>query len=328
MKFRVSPFWWPILAALSPVALPWLFVKARRFQKGRIEAANLNEKRIASASTLDLPEVDSFELTAIVEEKAEEGFLGDAAISYLIRTDRGSVLMDLGFGDERPALSHNAKVLGLSGDDADALFISHLHLDHMGGQKAARRKEILAPDGFFSTPKTTYVPAPCTGNCFEIKQVQVPEVIDAGLATTGPLARMLWFFGLAQEQAVVTRLKGKGLVVVTGCGHPTIEVIIKMVKEMSDLPIYAVVGGLHFPVSASRGARLGIEFQQILGTGKPWWDRIDDKDLSETIKFLNEVSPQKLLLSAHDTCDHALDRFANEAHAMVEIIRAGKTYIL
>ncbi len=326
MKFRISPLWWPVLAVLSPIVGPLLFLKAKRFRQGQLDADNQNAQRIAEASHLDLPELEKFDLTVIVDEKTEEGFVGDNAVSYLINTDRGSVLMDLGFGDEKPALAHNSKKLELSGEDADAVFITHLHLDHMGGHKASHQNKIPAPQGFFKTPKVARVPDSCTSEFFQIEKSLKPELIEAGLATTGPLARMLCFFGLTQEQALVARLKGKGLVIVTGCGHPTIEVIIKMVKEMSPLPIYAIIGGLHFPVTASRGAALGIQFQQILGTGKPWWNRITDDDLSRTIQFINEVTPQRLLLSAHDTCDHSLKRFEEECYTKVEVVRAGKTY--
>jgi len=108
------------------------------------------------------------------------------------------------------------------------------------------------------------------------------------------LAWSLFIFGYTEKQALLARIKGKGLVVFTGCGHPTIEVILEMVKRLSDEPLYAIGGVLHFPVTEGRGNRAGIRFQTIIGTGKPPWQRIADGDLSRTINAINNDSPEKV----------------------------------
>ena len=33
MNLRLSPLWWPVLAVASPIAVPWLLVKNRRFRE-------------------------------------------------------------------------------------------------------------------------------------------------------------------------------------------------------------------------------------------------------------------------------------------------------
>ena len=114
----------------------------------------------------------------------------------------------------------------------------------------------------------------------------------------------------------------------TGCGHPTVEVILEMVRGLSTDPIYAIVGGLHFPVTKSRLQRWGIQLQMFLGTGKPPWQRITEDDLSLTIARINQADPKRVLLSAHDTCDHALDRLASELKAETTVLEAGQTYQL
>ena len=114
--------------------------------------------------------------------------------------------------------------------------------------------------------------------------------------------------------------------VFTGCGHPTIEVILEMVGRLSNEPLYAVGGGLHFPVTGGRGSRAAIQFQTVMGTGKPPWRRITDEDLSRTITAINEAGPKKVYLSAHDTCDHAPDRMTRELRAETEVLKAGATY--
>lgn len=313
----------------SPVICPWLLIRNRRFRDNRTRAAKANRERIRRAHHLELPELDSLEVTALVEWKAREGFMGDAGVSYLFKTELGSMLFDVGFGPARPALSHNAARLGFTMDQVEALTISHLHGDHMGGMAAQRSLQVTVPDELMSSrAKPCFLPDKAEAKGFNARVVDTPQLIGAGIASMGPLARSLFMFGYTEEQALVARVKGKGLAVFTGCGHPTIEVILEMVKRLSDEPLYAIGGGLHFPLTDGRGNRAGIRFQTIIGTGKPPWQRITDEDLSRTIDAINNAGPRKVFLSGHDTCDYALDRMKKELKAETEVIMAGATYCI
>jgi 7,8-dihydropterin-6-yl-methyl-4-(beta-D-ribofuranosyl)aminobenzene 5'-phosphate synthase len=101
-----------------------------------------------------------------------------------------------------------------------------------------------------------------------------------------------------------------------------------MVRRLSDEPLYAIAGGLHFPVTKSRFQSRGIQWQMFYGTGKPPWQRITDEDLTRTIATINQAGPKKILLSAHDTCDHGLDRLSKELKADTAVLEAGRTYRL
>jgi 7,8-dihydropterin-6-yl-methyl-4-(beta-D-ribofuranosyl)aminobenzene 5'-phosphate synthase len=327
VSFRVSPAWWPVLALASPVLVPWLAIRNRRFQKDCARVSELNQERISRAGSLDIPELDFLELTVLVEWKSEAGFIGDAGVSYVLKSNLGAVLYDVGFGPTRPALTHNAAKLGFDLDQVDALAISHLHPDHMGGMPAQRARQVTVPDELMSQQsKPCFLPDRADAKGFEVERVKGPQLLRAGIASTGPLARSLFVFGLTEEQALVARLKDKGLVVFTGCGHPTIEVILEMVGHVSDVPLYAIGGGLHFPVSDGRGNRAGIQFQALVGTGKPVWQRITDEDLSRTIAAINAAGPKKVYLSGHDTCDQALDRLQRELEAETGVLKSGATY--
>jgi len=327
MSFRLSPIWWPVLVVASPVIVPWLLVKNRRFQKASGDVAKLNQNRINQAQPLEMPELDFLELTVLVEWKAKEGFIGDAGVSYLFKSELGSMLYDVGFGPTRPALTHNAAKLGFNLDQVDALTISHLHCDHMGGIPAQRSRQVTVPDELMSEKlKACFLPDKAEAEGFKTQLVERPQLLTAGIASSGPLARSLFIMGFTEEQALVARVKGKGLVVFTGCGHPTIEVVLKMVERLSNEPLYAVGGGLHFPITDGRGNRAGIKFQTIIGTGKPPWQRITDEDLSRTITAINAAGPKKVYLSGHDTCDHALDRMEKELKAETKVLKAGATY--
>lgn len=327
MNFRISPFWWPGLLVFSPFALPWLYKKNITFKRNRERALARNQERIESASLLELPELDFVQLTVLVEWYARKGFLSDAAVSCLFTTNLGAVLMDVGFGPTRPALAHNAEKLGFHMDQIDGLVISHLHPDHMGGVAAQKRRSVTLPESLMpARPKPCFLPeaAQCPG--FEPKVVKGPMILPSGMATTGPLARSLFFFGYTEEQALVAKVKGKGLFVFTGCGHPTLEVILEMTGKLSRDPVFAIGGGLHFPISDGRGNKWGIRFQTIAGTGKPPWKQMTDRDLDLTLAAINDIGPNQLLLSGHDVCDHSLDRIKNETRSQTLVLEAGKTY--
>jgi len=329
MGFRVAPWTWPLLTIASPILGPFIGVKQVRYKKNRARAAAVNRERIAQATALDLPELERLELTVLSEQRTREGFRGEAGVSYLLRTERGSLLFDVGFGEDNGVLPENAKRLGVTLDGVDVLAISHLHLDHMGGMKAMRSGSVRVPEAL-GQPRgqPCFLPDEARAEGFAAEVVSGPRLLPAGIASTGPLARSLFFLGYTEEQALLARLRGKGLVLISGCGHPTLPLMLELCARLSDQPLHAVVGGLHFPVTGGRGKKAGLDFQTIMGTGKPPWRRITDEDLSETIAAVRARAPARLLLSAHDTCDHALERFAAELDADVEVLHAGERYVL
>jgi 7,8-dihydropterin-6-yl-methyl-4-(beta-D-ribofuranosyl)aminobenzene 5'-phosphate synthase len=327
MAHRINPLWWPVLAVASPVLLPLLMRRNRVFVENRTKSEESNRSRIQGANKLALPPLDFVEITVLAEWKTREGFLGEPGVSYLVKTPEGSLLFDVGFGAENRTLAHNAAKLGVRLAQVDAVALSHLHVDHIGGMAAARTKCLAVPAELGeANGKPCYLPEAATAEGFAAEIVERPKILAAGIGTTGPLARSLFFLGLCEEQALVANIRNKGLVVITGCGHPTIEVILEMVCHLSDEPLYAIAGGLHFPVTESRFQRLGIQLQMFFGTGKPPWQRIGNDDLSRTIDTINEAGPKKVLLSAHDTCDHALARLSDELNAETTVLEAGETY--
>lgn len=328
MKFQVAPIWWPILGLLSPIIAPWLIIKNKRFKSIEAKAEEINQKRIDEAPQIDIPEVNSLQLDVLVEWKARLGFIGDAGVSYLFKTNLGSMLFDVGFGPSNQTLLSNSKKMGFHFDQINALAISHLHMDHMGGLDASRNRKVLIPKELFpSEVRPCFLPDEANADGFNKKIIKAPQILEAGIVSTGPLARSLFMFGYTEEQALVIKLKGKGLVVFTGCGHPTIEVILKMVRKLSDEPIYAIGGGLHFPIGNGRGNKAGIQFQTIIGTGKPPWKKINISDIDRTIAAINSANPKKVFLSAHDSSDYALEYFTKKLDAETHILTAGESYL-
>jgi len=325
MNFRISPLWWP----LFPFLIPLLTLQHRRFCKDAIEAEHLNAARLNKTVPMQMPALDFLKITPLVEQERVQGFLGAPGVSYWIETDQGQLLFDLGFGPQDDVLAHNADKLGFRMDCVDAVVISHRHPDHMGGFKAYKHNIVQWPEGIGPTAeKPIYLTARTGVSRLKPLVVDGPQPIQAGMATTGPLARSLFFMGQTEEQALVARIRGKGLVIITGCGHPRIEKIIEMVRRMSDLPVYAIIGGLHFPVTDSRLRKFGLKLQTIWGTGKPPWKKLGHADLTETIRAIKKENPRHVLISAHDSCDVAIQRFVDELPCSVQVLKAGGSYCL
>lgn len=327
MKPRISPLWWPALALVSPLLLIMLLAKSRRFARNIENARTANQNLMSQAGFLDLPGLDYLDMSILVEQRHKPGFGHAPGVSYYLRTDLGSLLFDMGFGDEDPSLSMNIDKMGIDFSDADGLVISHLHLDHMGGFKAQKQNKIPQPEGCHGLKGLPcYVPDQVQADAFEIRLQDKPGMLPAGLGTTGPLARSLFLLGSTREQALLARIKGKGIVVITGCGHPTIETILTMTRRLTSEPVYAVVGGLHLPVTDSPLKKPGLEVQMIWGTGKPPWQRINDRDVERAIDALNRAGVKQIFLSSHDICDYAIDRIDKETSGHLTCLEAGGTY--
>jgi len=77
---------------------------------------------------------------------------------------------------------------------------------------------------------------------------------------------MLFWIGPVAEQALVVNVRGFGLLLVTGCGHPQIERILGVTEQVLDVPVRGVLGGLHLPVHP-----LGTPLVPQAVLGSPHW---------------------------------------------------------
>jgi 7,8-dihydropterin-6-yl-methyl-4-(beta-D-ribofuranosyl)aminobenzene 5'-phosphate synthase len=102
-----------------------------------------------------------------------------------------------------------------------------------------------------------------------------PRVIGPGMAVLPPLPGMLFWLGYVTEQALVVNVRGFGLVLISGCGHPRIEQILGVTEQVLDIPIRAVAGGLHLPVHA---AGTPLVPQAVLGSPHPPWQPVSERD--------------------------------------------------
>jgi 7,8-dihydropterin-6-yl-methyl-4-(beta-D-ribofuranosyl)aminobenzene 5'-phosphate synthase len=209
---------------------------------------------------------------------AEHGFC-------VLATIRGggetfSILYDAGLG--RDTAVHNLDVLGVGIADLGAIVVSHGHSDHHGGLEGLVRRVgrrgmpiVLHPDAWkdrkivFGSGAEVHL-IPMDRRALEAEGVELIEerrgalLADGRVFVTGQVDRVTEFESgyplhhangtrgwepdpwVWDDQAIVMRLAGGGLVVVSGCSHAGVINIAKYARLLSgEARIHALVGGLH-----------------------------------------------------------------------------------
>jgi metal-dependent hydrolase (beta-lactamase superfamily II) len=271
----------------------------------------------ATRSLSILPLVDWF--------PASPDLRGEPGVSYLVQTDENRILLDVGLNLERSdpsPLLHNMQKLGVSLDDIDTLVISHRHIDHVGGLPwLVRRTFSLGNEQLDLRAKRVFVPEVMTYPAVDTVCCREPTVIAQGVATTGAIRAQI-YMGRIDEQALVIRLEGKGLVVVVGCGHQSLPRILTRARELFDEPIYAVIGGLHYPVPRGRWLRMGVDMQRLVVYGP--FGAPSRSEVVRQIGLLAEHRPEWVSLSAHDSSDEMIGEFRRAFGPRYHDLRVGE----
>ena len=303
-----------------------------RFHLGRRRA----DEAWAAARSPKLEEVGTVKRLTILPlidwYTARDDLIGEPGVSYLVRAGDTTILFDLGYNmqNEHPSpLLRNMAALGVDVAEIDALVISHAHSDHLGGTSHQMHKSFALscqPVDLKGIP--AYVPEPLSNPTARVVVVDGPRVIAPGVASMGTIPRQLFFFGWTPEQSLAVHVESKGIVLIIGCGHPTLQRIVDRAEMLFDAPLYGLVGGLHYPVTASRETILGLPAQQFLGTGKWPWDPVNRQDVETAIAYLKHRNPQLVALSAHDSCDWSLEAFRGAFGAAYQDLLVGKEIVV
>ena len=254
---------------------------------------------------------------------------GEPGVSYLVTVDGKRILFDVGRNvrEEHPSpLLRNMEPLGLSPADIDAIFISHCHLDHVGGVGEMRRRTFsLSGRPVDLTGKTAYLPTTMTHPSATVEVITGPRKLAEGVASTGPITRAIWLMGPIAEQALLVDVEGKGVVMIVGCGHPLLSRLVTRARAVTGRPLYGVVGGLHFPVT---GSRVGKGGQNILGNGKLPWQRIRRSEARDAAALLAGLDVKLVVLSGHDSCDWSLGAFEEALGGRCRTLRVGEKIVV
>ena len=143
----------------------------------------------------------------------------------LIEADERKILFDT--GDNGDILMSNMEKLGIESDSVDDVFISHNHYDHVGGLSSflSQNNNIVL-----------YTPPSFRGvhNIKKKLYLDQPTELHEGIYSTEELAHI--------EQSLIVKTK-KELVVIVGCSHPGVGLILDTAKQFGEP--YALIGGLH-----------------------------------------------------------------------------------
>lgn len=221
-----------------------------------------------------------------------------------------SVLFDTGVSAE--GIVENAKRMGLDLSEVEYVILSHGHYDHFGGLISAVKiinkanlpliihEDMFKTRGSASNNGTirTYPEFPTKEQLSSadlIKTKQPYLIDDCKILVTGEIPRETNFEKgflqhrtledggwqpdplLLDERAVAFNVKGKGLVVISGCAHAGIINTIRYAQKITGVTkVYAVIGGLHL-------------------AGKE-----NENKIEPTVKELKQISP-KLMIPSHCT---------------------------
>jgi len=188
-----------------------------------------------------------------------------------------------------------------------------------------RRTFSAGPDCGLPRAVTAFVPTEMTHRDADVCVVDEARVIGPGVAVMPPLSRMLSWMGSVAEQALVVTVRGRGLVLITGCGHPQIEQTLAAAETIVGVPVHAVVGGLHLPVHAL-GTPLVV--QAVLGSPNWPWRPISESDAQAVIDAIVQRGPGLVALSGHDSTQWTIDAFTRVFGDRYQTLRVGHDVVI
>lgn len=255
----------------------------------------------------------------------------EAGLSYLIQTDDTQILFDVGWNrkkEDPSPLLHNMQQLKVSLSDIDAIVISHNHSDHVGGSQWQRRKTFSLTNQQIRLGNIkVYAPIPMSYPGLRVIHSKEPIVISSGVATIGVLQGYMFFTGEIQEQTLAVRVEGKGIVLIVGCGHPTLQKIVDRTKALFNEPIYGVIGGLHYPVPNAPIKVLGMLPLRYFATEKPPWKPLTMEEVQGNIDLLLQEDVQAVGLSGHDSSEEVIERFRGVFGVRYREVTVGKEIV-
>ena len=263
---------------------------------------------------------------------AEHGF--SALVTVTTGSESRSILFDFGFSEHGAA--YNADALDADLSNVEALVLSHGHMDHFGGllplvERVGKKnlKLILHPTAF-RKPRYIKVSEDFNINLPPLKKEMISKAGVAMVESKDPrllVDGLMLFLGevpkltdfekgfarmyydedgqshwdpIEDDTAIVANVRGKGLVVISGCAHSGIINTVKYAQKTSGIDkIYVVMGGFHLS---------GADFEPIIEPTAEALKALDPEYVIPThctgrkaTMHLEQEMPDKFLLNMSGT---------------------------
>lgn len=271
-----------------------------------------------------------------------DSLIAEHGLSLLIKTvaedGQHTVLLDTGYNAR--SLLHNMEWLGIDLAAIEAVVISHSHMDHAGAlyplaEKMDRPVTLVAHPDIFAHTRILKIKGKGDirfPNCYDREKLAAAgiELVESKASTfvaggsllaSGEVERTTDFEKgmpaayveknhqlqpdpIVDDQSLIIHLKGKGLVLVTGCCHAGLINTIRYARKITGIhDIHAVLGGFHLS---------GPAFAPIV---------------ERTIAELQRVDPE-VVVPMHCTGWNSTKRLAEAFDRRFILNSVGTTYIL
>jgi len=241
--------------------------------------------------------------------------VAEHGLSFLVSVTSGDTRRTLLFdtGSSVDTLAHNLRALGVDAAEIEAIVLSHGHFDHTMGLNGLARKLhplpplVVHPDVWlrrrvvipgrepWELPTTSKAKIRTAG--FQVIEARQPSsLLGGGILVTGEIERTTEFEQglpvheafrdgqwqpdplLHDDQALVANVRGKGLAVITGCGHAGVVNTVRYARKITGVDrVYAVLGGFHLA---------GLLYEPII---------------PPTVHALREIGPE-VIAPSHRSC--------------------------
>jgi 7,8-dihydropterin-6-yl-methyl-4-(beta-D-ribofuranosyl)aminobenzene 5'-phosphate synthase len=198
-------------------------------------------------------------------------FLASHGQSLLVEIDDKKYLFDVSAIYE--GLMYNLESLRLGFKDIQTIILSHNHLDHSGALfkliDQFTHQELLLPPDMQQINEEGYN----SSYRMEKREIAIQKLLDykfTSIITNGKqLGKNLYTTGSLgfpdKEQSLVFSVPNRGIVILVGCSHPTIPVIVEHAKKITGSEkIYGIIGGLHYARLEKEKLLKNIQYLQSL----------------------------------------------------------------
>lgn len=253
-------------------------------------------------------------ITALMDNLAGQPHLAaEHGLSLLVAYEGRQVLFDCGKG---PAFLENARRLGISLEELDAVVLSHSHYDHALGfrdfVRAGLRVPVLYTGAGFWEPKysrqeDTFADRSCGFDRAFLethrichREIRDTEQIFPGMWLVTAFSRNVPFETIPEkfvrkteagflpdnfgdEVCLVLEAEG-GLVMVVGCSHPGIVNMVNGVAARLGKPVRAIFGGTHLCDAGPRRMECTLDTMAAAGVETLGFSHCSGETVEQLVK--------------------------------------------